>query len=924
MTRSILSHAARLSALWMLCHACAGTETDNPVTSDQGPFESPWRFEPAPVAPGCPPPSEHSPPRDRRLWGASGDYLVGLDGGLTVLDVSDPRAPSVLARHPLHGEPRQLLVEGTDVTVVVDELPMFEQPPVRTPEALAPVTRLIRFDISEPSAPVRVAELAIRNEFWQLVPRAGSYWVMSARVVPPEPSCQLPNPYGCNYVEREALVLERYAFEAGAFMRIEQAELPMTDRAYSTEHGFAAATRTESGGVLSIARFDSSGALGATQSIVFDGELEQNAPIYIGPERTAFFAAGLQVGAATGSPLASVTTLSNTIDTRFTERGVFVSGNDPASPATFVDWSDLGALRTTTLPGVSRVLPLPSSSGAAATRALGWRENGRGATFSLLALDAGDPAVIATLDTEFIPESAPLSAQLEPAQAFLFGRVEPGARILGRVGVDSDALELDAPLFASYAGEVVSSGGWAFGLARGSVQSREQGGAGSASAELYAGVIDVARNGAGAEATLVRRIDGTLQLVVASEGTTRELQVSGASQSVLPAGDRWLVLSTLSAIECSQLGIDCDDYQPHVTVAGGDPLAVIAELPLPSALPMLGALGQAEERWSASAESGAPPIDIGAGRWVLIRDLSATCLSEAVCDSLGVGYVPFSEANVAVGQQADCPPAAPPSCSTEPLPEPTVYGSTTRRSYFVLDATTATFSESVDAQTEGDMFWQWSGPRRSRDTLLDLRIEATERIGGVPRRVRFWLERLGISSSGLTREAPLSIPGYPIALLDETTLLAAQPEDGESGRARLHRIRLEDGGVRIESSLLLDARYGDVQMVGSHAVYVRLPTTSCDLETTIEALAVDAALAPATDSARLALPGGDWRVLTTTDEQLVLFEGQGRAFARVRVGAGGELSVEAFATAPWYMFDVSWQDGVLIGVGPGGVVRLPL
>lgn len=65
-------------------------------------------------------------------------------------------------------------------------------------------------------------------------------------------------------------------------------------------------------------------------------------------------------------------------------------------------------------------------------------------------------------------------------------------------------------------------------------------------------------------------------------------------------------------------------------------------------------------------------------------------------------------------------------------------------------------------------------------------------------------------------------------------------------------------------------------------------------------------------------------MLTTTDEQLVLFDGQGRTFARVRVDPDGVLSLEAFATAPWYMFDASWKDGVLFGVDRVGVVRLPL
>ena len=138
-------------------------------------------------------------------------------------------------------------------------------------------------------------------------------------------------------------------------------------------------------------------------------------------------------------------------------------------------------------------------------------------------------------------------------------------------------------------------------------------------------------------------------------------------------------------------------------------------------------------------------------------------------------------------------------------------------------------------------------------------------------------------------------------------------------------MHLDESGARIESTLAVDARYGDVRIVGSHAVYLKLPTTSCEPETTLEAIAIGGnELETADDSARLALPGGDWQVLTTTDEQLVLSDAQGRAFARVRVGSGGELSLEAFVTAPWYMFDVSWKDGVLIGMDRVGVVRLPL
>jgi hypothetical protein len=236
----------------------------------------------------------------------------------------------------------------------------------------------------------------------------------------------------------------------------------------------------------------------------------------------------------------------------------------------------------------------------------------------------------------------------------------------------------------------------------------------------------------------------------------------------------------------------------------------------------------------------------------------------------------------------------------------------------------------VDLDVEAEQLWAdqyWpSGPIVSGQTLLTLRLEALDRSDfGPVTRARFLLDRSSLNAEGgLDLASALPIPGYPVGLLDATTLLSVEPAPGETGAALLNRSRLTSTGAEIEAQLQLDARFGSVHVVGNYAVYLRQPTDSCEPVMTLESVPFD--FSPASASVRrqtLDLPGEDYRVFATAEDNLLLTDSGNRAFARVRVGADGSLSLEAFATAPGFVQGPSWEQGILRGAR-GSRVRIAL
>lgn len=919
-------------AAWLLgacLLGCSGTETDNPIVQTPD-YRSPIRFEPAPPeVPACPPPTEDGPPR-LPLWGRSGNYLVGIDTvgsvprrGLVVLDVSEPAAPQVVAEQPLAGYPRQLLVEEGSATLVIDELPQLAALPVAGPAALAAQTKLVRFDLSTPSAPERVAELALDDEFWQLQARGDSYWVLSGQLDPATQRCDVaPNP--CGYVSRDAMSLTRHTWAGTGWVAGQRVELPAGPRVWLTEAGFATATSSAgTAGQLSFAVFGSDGSLGAVQALPLPEGIVQGSPLYLDGQRVGVFSYDLSDGSAAftlhsleGAALGRVGGLSQGLGagTFFSTSGVLVAAGSGGGPGVYIALGAASALSPVSLPEASAFLPL-AEGGAPATRALGWRPaaGSTAATFTLWDLEASPPALLDTLPaTLAVPQS---SGELQvTGDSVVFSLRGPdNAPLVGNLRWDADVLSVAGPIAGGYAEQVLAVGGWLYtpdfsGLVFGNPGQGEVQRQPWDEGELL-DVVAVP----GGEARLALDHPGrVLQLLVSTGSGTQSIAVGPGARRLLPAGDRLIVLSTERESECEQTGLDCSGYAPGIALVELASLAIAAELPLPQLpVPALGSQSRVEQIVME-------PVRLSEQTWLLESEWSGTCLTQDDCAALGIVPVPFGQANVATGQQS-CAPGV--SACPQP-PAPSVYGEARRRVFHVLDAAAARVSAPLVVEgARGAPFELWSSPLPAQGTVLDLHLEPSSFPppgSPPPTSSAFFLERYVPSAAGGLEALPvLNVPGYPVALLGSSELLTLEPGPDLTGTAQLHRLQLDGGGATLLASRALEARAGEVEVLGQTAVYVRRPADSCEPTSHVDTFALDAQLTP---RGSLELPGDGWRVLGAAGDSLVLQ--REHAFARIAIDAQGNASVAGFATAPGALGNVRLDGGVVRAISANRVLRL--
>lgn len=925
--------ASPLLVAVLLPAACSGTETDNPVVDVGTPadYRSPIRFEPAdPVPPGCPPPTEDGPPRGLPLWGRSGNYLVGIDTvgsvprrGLVVLDVSDPAAPQIVSEQALSGYPRQLLVEGTSATLVIDELEQFDAAPVPPPAALEPRTKLVRFDLSTPDAPRRVAELALEGEFWQLQARGDSYWVMSGHVDPETQRCAAA-PNGCGYVTRDAMLFTPYTWSGAAWTTGERLELPAGPRVWLTEAGVATATSyAGSAGELSFATFGDDGSPGPVRTLPLAGGVVANSALHLDSQRVGIF--GFDPGdgqgiftlySLDGTPLGRVNLPDQNSGrgAHFVLGGALVGSGEPGELGVYIDFSDPSAPSLVTLPQASAFLPL-AEPGTVATRALGWRSDssGNSATFTLWSLESSPPTLLDTLPTTLQSPESSSELQLNGESVSFSFRGGGMAPLTGSLRWDGDALSLAGPIAGGYGNQVLAVGDWlynpdALGLAFGNPSQ------GSAQREAWdeGSLLDVTAV-PGGEARLARDYDQLqVRLFVTRAGVTQVIRVAPGARRLLPAGERLIVLSTEPRDQCEQTGLDCSSYAPNLALVELSQLVIVAELPLPAlAVPALSAQSRVEQLPQA-------PVRLGEDTWLLESEWNGTCLTEADCAALGIEPVPFGQANVATGQQACAPGVT--SCPQPPAP--TVYGEARRRVFHVLDAAAASLSAPLVVEgVRGAPFELWSRPVYSQNTLLDLHLDPSSfpRPGSPPpTSSAFLLERYVLNTAGGLDALPvINIPGYPVALLGDSELLTLEPGPDLAGSAQLHRLQLEGSAATVSASRALAARVGEVKLVGEHAVYVRAAADRCEPVSQLETFALDAQLTP---RGSLELPGDGWSVIGSSEDAIVLQRGHG--FARVALDAQGNPSVAGFETAPAAVGVAHFEDGVVRAVSANRVIRL--
>jgi hypothetical protein len=929
----------------LLVAACSGTETDNPVVDAKAPdYRSPIRFEPAPPAPpACPPSTEDGPPRRLPLWGRSGNYLVGVDvvgvvprRGLVVLDVSDPAAPRVVAEQPLQGYPRQLLVQGSSATLVIDEFALFDTLPLPPPGALETQTKLVRFDLTTPTAPRRIAETALEGEFWQLQAHDDGVWAMSGQIAAASQRCDVP-PNPCGYVTRDAMVFTHHTWSGAGWVAAERLELPAGPRVWLTEAGFATASSAAgSSGELNFAAFAGDGSLGPLHTLPLPEGVVSGSPLYFDTEHVGLFSYDLRDGSAAfalyaldGTELGRIGGLSQGLGagTYFVPGGALVASGNPSEAGAYLDLRDPSALRKIALPQASAFLPLalPSST---ATRALGWKTGPSGNTtsFSLWGLGSAGPTLLDSLPTTLTAPPAASDLELTDERVVFSLRGADNSPLSGSLRWDGDALSLAGPIAGGSGDQQLAVGDWlyqpdVFGLAFGNPS------AGSAQRQPWddGSALDVSAV-PGGEARLLLDFPRGVRVLVTRGGVTESISVAPGARRLLPAGDRLIVLSSEPVDQCQQTGLDCTGYAPNVAILELDPLRVVRELPLPQLpVPALSELSRVEQDWTYSADVTQAPVRLGEQRWLLENEYSATCLSEADCQALGIQPVPIGQANVALGQLS-CGPGVE-SCPQPPAP--TVYGEARRRVLYVLDAATAQLSDALVVEgVRGTPYTLWTRPVFSQDTLLDLHLEPSSfPTPGkpAPTASAFLLERYALNAAGGLDALPvINVPGYPVALIGTAELLTLEPGPALGGTAQLHRLRLSGNGAHVTASRALEARVGAVRVVGQTAVYLRNAADACAPVSHLETFALDANLTP---RASLELPGDGWTVLgsslNSSDASSLVLQ-RGRGFVRVEIDADGNARLTSFETTPGELGEVRVDGDVVRGISGNQVLRLTL
>ncbi|HTV22783.1 MAG TPA: hypothetical protein VMG12_29035, partial [Polyangiaceae bacterium] len=261
--------------------SCDGTETDNPVAGNGDAYDgtSPENFSPLPggVTPCIPTGVEEEPMLPRWLAtsvvvpSASGRVLAtgSPSGGLGLFDATDPANPVELSHGVVRGELRQLLLASSgELWVLATEPPTVERSELPTATTLDPVLKLVRVDVSDPAQPVRLADVALEGDPWEVRERNGEAWVLSGRRDAVLRSGCKVRTNDCGDRWYEALLLHGFRASGSALEPIGDAELPFEQRMWWGTDGVVTALAD---GTLHVASWDAAGSLRAPLTVARAG-----------------------------------------------------------------------------------------------------------------------------------------------------------------------------------------------------------------------------------------------------------------------------------------------------------------------------------------------------------------------------------------------------------------------------------------------------------------------------------------------------------------------------------------------------------------------------------------------------------------------------------------------------------------------------
>ena len=168
-------------------------QTGSPAEERRPRYETPGRF--SPDVPGGNTGNPGEGPdlgSNRPTYYAKGSETLGLlpggqlvtaasQRGVLVYDVAEPARPRLIATVPVRGQIHQIELDedGSGATVMATEALDYDEPRVPEEPLATVMLRLIRVDLSDPSAPSRAAQLDLPDDAWLFIRRGEHYFVLS-------------------------------------------------------------------------------------------------------------------------------------------------------------------------------------------------------------------------------------------------------------------------------------------------------------------------------------------------------------------------------------------------------------------------------------------------------------------------------------------------------------------------------------------------------------------------------------------------------------------------------------------------------------------------------------------------------------------------------------------------------------------------
>lgn len=911
----VLKLAPSLCSLLIACAdthekspAPAGTETDNPVVATNSPadFTTPVLTPPcAPSDGDAEPTLPDALPRSALIATARGTVLALADGGLTLLDVSDPAHPLTLSERNVRGTVSQLLVSASGkLWVTATEAPELDPNGVPNAEELAAHARLILFDVSDPTAPVRLAQA--ESEGW-LQERGDQIWALTARPVAEALRCDAPH-YFCHGPGYEAVALRGFRPNGSALEPVANSELPFDRRVWWNGDGVVTALED---GTLHVLSWDGTGALRAPLTLSLPETDAVAGPVQIAGHELSVVSvdqarATLHVynlASSSAAPTRSFVLRDVPLDNPYVRSSAFslfsrgylwLQRFEPESASAQV-WDVSG-----TTP-VKLALPSPFATILPLDGVVREGQGGEllaiGVTLeqgaSLLSLGAGQLSVLgpAPAGAEYIPYSN--RGNPIPAPANLHGTGDaPNWNLFSRgpglpIGIDPAA-----PLPAG-----VSAVQESLGIDRPGAEPAQV-------SLVYDYVYD----------TSPSTTQPNPRLQITSDGNTTNLELSPSASALLPIPQGVMAVATDSQ-QCEQIGRNCTGAIQGVQVfdLSGTP-QLRASLPFPALpLPTTNNPNQLRVSWEHyDALSGLlhTGLMLDERRVAFVAHVDLSCDSQESCDALGLEAVPIGQTNVAPSGYIDCPPESAPGCVPQ-LVTLSVYGTGQRQYFYVLDLDAtggpawqswgASSLEATAARTDEDS--RFVAPFATAGTLAATRLERHDPSGSLPKgSYRFLLDRFERSASGDAIALPaVNVPGYPVAKLggqpSSERWISIEPAPGANGRAQLYRLDLRSDGAHIEQSLALDAG----TFSGFHALQtddrwfglvLRSPTNACG-STQLSAIELGSAAGDANEPlgirSTLELPADNWALVATDQNRALLRHDQ--IYTLVELTGDGRLNV---------------------------------